>query len=51
MIELLTGARGLVDLRNRVIHGYDSIDDETIWGIVIKHLPPLRAEVERLLAQ
>jgi uncharacterized protein with HEPN domain len=47
----LTNARKIVDTRNRVIHGYDSISDETMWGIVIKDLPPLKAEVERLLAQ
>jgi uncharacterized protein with HEPN domain len=27
----------------------DSISDETIWGIVINHLPQLKAEVEELL--
>ncbi len=46
----LANARKIVDTRNRVIHGYDSVSDETMWGIVINHLPPLRTEVERLLA-
>ncbi len=45
----LEHARKIVNTRNRVIHGYDSVDDETIWGIVIKHLPRLRVEVERHL--
>jgi uncharacterized protein with HEPN domain len=30
-------------------HGYDSISDETIWGIIINHLPVLKTEVELLL--
>ncbi len=47
----LTGARKIVDLRNRVSHGYDSVDNQTIWGVIVKHLPPLKAEAERLLAQ
>ncbi len=47
----LTWARKIVDLRNRVTHGYDMVDNQTIWGVVVKHLPPLKAEVERLLAQ
>ncbi len=45
----LTKARKIVDLRNFVIHGYDSLRPETMWGVVIKDLPPLRAEVEKLL--
>jgi uncharacterized protein with HEPN domain len=46
----ITNARRIVDLRNRVIHGYDSISDDNIWVIVVKDLPQLKAEVERLLA-
>ena len=46
----ITAARKIVDTRNWVIHTYEKIDDQTVWGIAIKHLPPLRAEVERLLA-
>ncbi len=46
----IENARRIVDLRNRVSHGYDSIDDERVWLIVVRHLPLLRAEVERLLA-
>ncbi|MDR2886737.1 MAG: DUF86 domain-containing protein [Bacteroidales bacterium] len=34
---------------NYVAHAYDSINDGIIWSIVINHLPPLKAEVERLL--
>lgn len=45
----ISSSRKLVDLRNRIIHGYDSVSDEVIWGIVIKHLPQLRYEVEKLL--
>jgi uncharacterized protein with HEPN domain len=45
----ITAARQIVDTRNRVVHGYDSVSDEMMWGIVINHLPPLRAEVEKLL--
>jgi uncharacterized protein with HEPN domain len=38
-----------VDTRNRIIHGYDSVSDETIWSIVISSLPVLKAEVEAIL--
>jgi uncharacterized protein with HEPN domain len=45
----LTNARKIVDTRNRIIHGYDSISDDVIWGIIINHLPKLKAEVETLI--
>lgn len=47
----ITHARRIVDTRNRIAHGYDSVSDETMWGIVINHLPQLRAEIEKLIAQ
>lgn len=47
----ITDSRKIVDVRNRIIHGYDSVSDEIIWGIVIKQLPALRVEVEKLLEE
>lgn len=45
----ITAARRIVDTRNYVIHGYDSVTDDIMWGIVMRHLPLLRGEVEKLL--
>lgn len=45
----ITSARRIVDTRNYVIHGYDSVTDDIMWGIVVRHLPLLKAEVENLL--
>jgi uncharacterized protein with HEPN domain len=45
----ISNSRKLVDVRNRIIHGYDSVSDEIIWGIVIKYLPILQTEIETLL--
>ena len=45
----ITNSRKLVDVRNRIIHGYDSVSDDIIWGIVIKYLPILQNEIETLL--
>lgn len=45
----ISNSRKLVDVRNRIIHGYDSVSDEIIWGIVIKYLPTLQTEIETLL--
>jgi len=45
----ISNSRKIVDVRNRIIHGYDSVSDDVIWGIVIKNLPVLQEEVEALL--
>lgn len=47
----ITNSRKIVDTRNRIIHGYDTVSDEIIWSIVIKYLPQLREEVQILLGE
>jgi len=37
----------IVGLRNRLIHGYDSVDFDVLWGIISADLPKLVAELER----
>jgi len=39
----------IVGFRNRIIHGYDTVDDATVWGIINRHLPELLAQIEKLL--
>lgn len=45
----ITDARRIIGLRNRLIHGYDTISDENIWAIVINHLPVLSSEIAHLI--
>lgn len=47
----ITSARNIVDTRNYVIHSYDNVIDEIMWGIVIRHLGTLKSEVTSLLKQ
>lgn len=47
----ITNSRKIVDLRNRIIHGYDSVSDDIIWGVVIRHLPVLHTEIKVLLEE
>jgi uncharacterized protein with HEPN domain len=42
--------RMVIALRNRLIHGYLGIDDDTIWSIVCDEVAPLRAALIALLA-
>jgi uncharacterized protein with HEPN domain len=39
----------IVAFRNRLIHGYASVADEVVWGILETHLPTLHREVTALL--
>ncbi|MBA4411374.1 MAG: DUF86 domain-containing protein [Bacteroidota bacterium] len=41
----ISHSRKVISLRNRIIHGYDVISDELIWGIVINDLPKLKSEI------
>ena len=45
----ITNSRRIVDARNKIIHGYDEIENSQIWGIIINHLPTLKLEVKNLL--
>ncbi len=48
---LLSYARIIVDLRNKVIHAYDSVDETIIWKIIIQNIPVLLDEVNSLLEE
>ncbi len=39
----------VVSLRNRLIHGYDSVDFDILWQIVSQDLPPLIAALETIV--
>lgn len=45
----IKNAKRIIGLRNQIIHTYDSISDENIWAILLKHIPLLKSEVDRLI--
>ncbi len=47
----ISNARKIVDVRNRIIHGYDMVSDDIIWGIISKYLPILKNEIEIFLGE
>ena len=47
----ITNSRKIVDARNYIIHGYDSLSADILWSIVINHLPKLKEEAQTLLEQ
>ena len=45
----LPNAKAIINTRNRVIHGYDSVTTEFLWSLIINHIPSLKMDVEHLL--
>ncbi|MFB3042646.1 MAG: DUF86 domain-containing protein [Candidatus Poribacteria bacterium] len=41
--------RNIVSFRNILVHGYDSIDDRIVWGIIEEDLGNLLEDVEGLI--
>jgi len=41
--------RGIRSMRNRMIHGYDTIDTAIVWTTVVEYIPLLVAELEGAL--
>ena len=39
---IISNSRKIVDVRNRIIHGYDSVSDDVIWGIIGKNRPVIK---------
>lgn len=45
----LPNARAIIDTRNRIIHAYDSVRPEFLWGLVIRHIPQLKKDIEQII--
>jgi len=45
----ISDSRKIVDTRNRIIHGYDSVSEDVVWLIINRYLPILEIEVTELL--
>jgi uncharacterized protein with HEPN domain len=47
----IDASRKIVDTRNRIVHGYDSVAADVLWLIVVKYLPDLEKQVKDLLKE
>ena len=41
----------VIGMRNRLIHGYDSVDLDILWDTIELDLPPLIAELGKILGE
>lgn len=46
---VIPNARAIIDTRNRIIHAYDNVQPEFLWGLVIRHIPELKKDVQHIL--
>lgn len=46
----ISNAKNIIGLRNQIIHSYDNISDEYLWGVIVKHLPVLKSEILVLIS-
>lgn len=44
----ISGTKHIVGLRNLIIHSYDAVDPEILWGIIQKDIPKLKKEIQHL---
>jgi len=49
MSEHISDAYRIIGFRNVLVHGYDVIDDATVWSAVIDKVPALLQEIDSLL--
>jgi uncharacterized protein with HEPN domain len=49
LLPRITDARRIVAFRNRLIHGYASVSNEVVWGVVEGNLSVLQREIQVLL--
>ena len=49
--EKITYYRSIIDFRRILVHGYDRVEDDIVWGIIESRLPALLSEAEMLLGK
>ena len=50
LVESIANLKLAVDLRNRIIHGYDSVDDEIVYLTVTQDLDELKTGLSKMLS-
>jgi len=46
---LISNSSSIISFRNRLIHGYATISDKVVWGVLETNLPTLNREVKAFL--
>jgi len=49
ILKKITDHEKIIGFRNVLVHGYDIIDEATVWSAIKDSMPTLRKEIEDLL--
>jgi uncharacterized protein with HEPN domain len=49
MASQITDYRNIINFRNILVHGYDRVEEDVVWGLIQSHLPILQKEAEALI--
>ena len=41
--------KGMAGMRDRIIHGYDNVDYQIIWGVVKQDIPEIKPLIQNIL--
>jgi uncharacterized protein with HEPN domain len=41
---------GMAGMRDRIIHGYDTVDLQIVWDVVKQDIPEIKPQIQQILA-
>lgn len=48
VFETIEGGHQIIGLRNRLIHGYDQVDDSILWDVIKSKLPSFANQLPKM---
>jgi len=51
LVDSISDLRAIVNTRNRIVHGYNSINYSLLWDIIQIEMPPLKLLLDNLLRE
>jgi uncharacterized protein with HEPN domain len=43
--------RKIISMRNRIMHGYDTVDYDIAWGVLTEELPTLETRLREIISR
>lgn len=47
----IPNSKEIIGTRNRIIHSYDNVRPEFLWSLVLRHIPELKIDIERIISE
>lgn len=51
LAQKITDYRNIIGFRHVLVHGYDSLNPQTVWDVIVIKLPILHTELQTLLGK